>query len=402
MSLRSRVFAGVALVALFLRAGAAQSPGARAVQFVFTSDAHYGLARPTFQGHTNVDAHIVNAAMIAKVNGLSSTQLPDDGGVRAGEIVGPIDFLTESGDIANREELTGGPLDGPIQTAAVSWAQFRADYLDGLSLRDAGGRRVPVFIAPGNHDVSDAVGFYRPMSPPVDKTAMVEIYNRMMAPPVPKTTATYTYEKDRVQYSRDIGGVHFVFVTVWPDSIARRWLDEDLKRIAASTPVVLFTHDQPDAEAKHFTNPNGRHDINATDRFENLLAERFAGATIDEESTVEQRQLTAFLEAHPNVTAYFHGNSNWNEFYDWRGPDHTIALHTFRVDSPMKGHFSADDETKLSFQVASIDPGRQTMTVRECLWDTNPSNPSAPAAWGASRTVSIAPSPPVVGTSTSR
>jgi len=35
------------------------------------------------------------------------------------------------------------------------------------------------------------LGFYKPMRPLIDKTALVEIYNRMMAPPRPKTDATY-------------------------------------------------------------------------------------------------------------------------------------------------------------------------------------------------------------------
>ena len=36
-----------------------------ALQFIVTSDAHYGLTRATFRGHTNVDAHIVNAALVS-------------------------------------------------------------------------------------------------------------------------------------------------------------------------------------------------------------------------------------------------------------------------------------------------------------------------------------------------
>ena len=176
---------------------------------------------------------------------------------------------------------------------------------------------------PGNHDVTNAVGFYKKMTPLIDKTAMVEIYNRMMrpAPLDRKTTATYDYARDRILTSRDIGGVHLIFVTVWPDSFARRWMERDLANVPASTPVFLFAHDQPDAEAKHFINPNRGHDINAIDKFENLLSDRFAdGTTVDGESLIEQRALVAFLKQHPNITAYFHGNSNWNEFYDWTGP----------------------------------------------------------------------------------
>ena len=97
------------------------------------------------------------------------------------------------------------------------------------------------------------------------------------------------------------------------------------------------------------------------------------------------------MKQHPNITAYFHGNSNWNEFYNWTGPDHSIALHTFRVDSPMTGNKSAKDETKLSFQLAVVDMSARTMTVRECLWNTNPKNPAAPVVWGSARTVTLSP-----------
>ena len=95
----------------------------------------------------------------------------------------------------------------------------------------------------------------------------------------------------------------------------------------------------------------------------------------------------AFLGRHPNITAYFHGNSNWNEFYDWTGPNASAMLHTFRVDSPMKGHFSATDETKLSFQIATIDTAARTLTVREVLWNAEPQRPNSPVSWGGSTTV---------------
>jgi hypothetical protein len=86
----------------------------------------------------------------------------------------------------------------------------------------------------------------------------------------------------------------------------------------------------------------------------------------------------------------FHGNSNWNEFYGWNGPSHSVTLHTFRVDSPMKGAVSADDESRLSFHVASIDTTTQMMTVRECLWNVNPAASSQPCTWGESVTVALA------------
>ena len=381
---------------LVVTALGAQSPSsspqtaAGQIQFVFTSDSHYGITRPEFRGARNVSAIRVNAALVTRMNMLPASIFPNDGGLKSATPIGAIDFVVDTGDIANRAETTPTR----IQSAAASWRQFSADYLQRLALKNGRGAVAPVFIVPGNHDASNAVGFYQPMMPAVDASAMVEIYNRMVRPAVAKTTSTFDYKRDKVYYSRDIGGFHFVFVQVWPDSQARAWIENDLKSVSASTPVFLFTHDQPDVEAKHFINPNGRHDINATDQFENLLSDTFAdGKTITTPSLVEQRQLEAFLARHRNITASFHGNSNWNQFYDWIGPGGSVLLHTFRADSPMKGDQSAMDERKLSFQVVTIDTARRLMTVRECLWNADPANPKAPLAWGSSTTIALDPRP---------
>jgi hypothetical protein len=48
-------------------------------------------------------------------------------------------------------------------------------------------------------------------------------------------------------------------------------------------------------------------------------------------TVIEQTRFEEFLKKHPNITAYFHGNSNWNQFYEWRGPHHTVTLPTFQV-----------------------------------------------------------------------
>jgi hypothetical protein len=156
---------------------------------------------------------------------------------------------------------------------------------------------------------------------------------------------TFEYGRDRVLYSRDVGGLHFVFLQVWPDSAGRAWMERDLGTVSNTTPVVLFVHDQPDAEAKHFINPNGARDVNPRDQFENLLSDVFAdGTTIDAPT----------------------------------------AIHVFRVDSPMKGHESADDERRLSFHVATIDTSSRRMTVRECLWSQGTG-----VAWGLTATVAL-------------
>jgi hypothetical protein len=97
--------------------------------------------------------------------------------------------------------------------------------------------------------------------------------------------------------------------------------------------------------------------------------------------------------AHPNLTAYFHGNSNGNQFYDWSGPDHTAAIHTFRVDSPMKGNVSATDETRLSFQLVTIDMATRMMTAREILWNAHRGAGGIDISWGGSTTVALTPRP---------
>jgi hypothetical protein len=362
------------------------------LQFVFTSDSHFGLTRKVFRGRANVGAALVNEALVATINTLPSAMLPKDGGIGGGAPVGPVDFVANGGDIANREETTNA---GQIQPASVSWSEFERVYVQGVHLRDHAGAAAPVYVVPGNHDVSNAIGFHRPMSPATDASSLIGIYNLMMRPAVALTPAAFSYPRDRVQTSRDIGGIHFVFLTVWPDSSERSWMDRDLASVPPSTPVMVITHDQPEAEAKHFTNPVGRHDINAADKFENLLVDGLEdGPTIDAPPVREQSAFESFLAAHLNVTAYFHGNSNWNQFYDWTGPDQSVVLHAFRVDSPMKGDFSASDEARLSFQLATIDMASRRMTVREVLWNAHKGASGTEIIWGASTTVALSPRPP--------
>jgi len=140
---------------------------------------------------------------------------------------------------------------------------------------------------------------------------------------------------DKVNYSRDIGGIHFLFVNIWPDSANRIWMEKDLKAVSTHVPVIIVAHDPPEGDAAHFTNPNGAHDINAT------------------------------------------------------GPGHDISLPVFRVDSPMKGKYSSKDETRLSFQLVTIDTGSRKMTVRECLWNADPAGGDTDLFWGESVTISL-------------
>lgn len=388
----STLLVAVALGAMVLAGlGAARSDTAAGIiQFVFTSDAHYGLTRKLFRGERDADAATVNAALVASVNSLRDVRLPMDSGLRAGEKVGGLDFLVEGGDIANREE---GIETAAIQSAAESWTQFQHDYLNGLRATDSSGEPTRLFVVPGNHDATNAVGFYKPMQPARDDLSLISIYNLMVKPPQPLDASTFDYARDRVFTSRDLAGIHFQFLHIWPDSVMRARMAADLATVGSNTPVIVFTHDQPDVEAKHFINPNGAHDVNETDQFENLLADRFPdGASTNLPSTKAQRELERFLGQHPNVTAYFHGNSNWQQAYEWSGPGRHARLHVFRVDSPMKGAVSADDERRLSFQLATIDVARRTMTVRECLWNARAAETKT-VTWGDSVTVTLEPRP---------
>jgi len=356
------------------------------VQIVFTSDAHYGITRQQFRGDTGVTGHIVNAALVKQINNLPAMVLPADGGINAGNTVGGIDYVIEGGDIANRMEIL-------IQSAAISWSQFETDYMKSLDVKGHDGKPATLLMVPGNHDISNAIGFTKPMKPLTDPTSMVNIYNLMLKPAVPLTNATYDYVADKINYSRNIHGIHFEFITLWPDSAERIWMQKDLDTVAANTPVIIFTHDQPTCEPKHFTNPLPPYNMTAKNKFQNLVAEHYKEGDVaskeDDAAKIEQRGFVKFLKAHPNIMAYFHGNSNWNEFYTYTGPDNDIALKTFRVDSPMKGEYSAKDEKLVSFQLISLDPATQQLTVRECLWNTKPLDPDNKVVFGKSATVSL-------------
>jgi hypothetical protein len=229
------------------------------------------------------------------------------------------------------------------------------------------------------------------MQPATDASSYLGIYNKEMHPATPKTAANFNYATDKVNYSVNQSGIHLVFITIWPDSATRIWMEKDLKEVKSSTPVIIFTHDPPDGDPKHFTNPNGSHDLNATDKFENLLAEVYKDGYTTTSSTTEKEQKgwVQFLQAHPNIKAYFHGHNNGNEFYTYRGPDKNISLPAFRVDSPMKGKPSSTDETKLSFQLISIDPIARKLTVRECLWNAHPEDAQQSIVWGNSVTIGL-------------
>ncbi|PTS99518.1 hypothetical protein DBR11_12170 [Pedobacter sp. HMWF019] len=355
------------------------------VQFILTSDAHYGISRASFRGAVNVDAHVVNAAMVAKMNTLPGVTLPNDGGVNAGKAIGSVDYVLEAGDIANRMETSAS-----VQTAAQSWEQFRIDYLNSLNLKNKKNEKAELLMVPGNHDVSNTIGYYANMAPLTDASSMAQIYNLMFKPGTLRTASTFSYATDRINYSKDFAGTHFCFIQMWPDSAVRIWLNKDLQGVASTTPVIIVAHDQPAVVSNHFTNPNGNHGINNTDKFDNVLDEHFKdGKSASTAGVIEQRAFAAFLKQHPNIKAYLHGHVHESKYYTWNGPDNDVQLNAVSTDSPMKGLASGPDETKLSFHFCALDPKTMTLTVRECLWNPDAANPAAPVKWGNSVTIKL-------------
>lgn len=73
------------------------------------------------------------------------------------------------------------------------------------------------------------------------------------------------------------------------------------------TPIFVFVLDLPEGDPKYFTNPNGDHSINATDKFENHQDEHYTDHA--------ETDWAGFLLKHPQIKAYFHRHSNYHVFY---------------------------------------------------------------------------------------
>lgn len=340
---------------------------AQDIHLVFISDLHYGITRPRFRGEDSVDAKIVNRAMAAMIDTLDRLYFPVDKGVCAGKRIDSIAGIVITGDIANRQQL-------PVQPAAVSWQQFVEDYQQRLNYT--------LYPLPGNHDVSNAIGYPKKMEPAHDAGSIAGIYNIAMQKTI--SANDYDYGTQKINYSRDIAGVHLMFVNIWPDSANRVWMEQDLAHVSSQKPVLIFTHDPPEGDYKHFLNPNGNHDINANDNYENLLCEMHKEPE-KKGTALEQRGFDDFLSEHPNIRAYFHGHENFCQMYDYKGVEGNLLLSVFRADSPMKGEASRLDEHELSLQVISYDMRLRQLTVRELLWNVA----NGISRWRAMRTISL-------------
>jgi hypothetical protein len=174
------------------------------IQFVFTSDVHFGLTKENFRGQKNVPAAAVNKAMANEINQLNSKVFPLDNGVQSNQRINNLDAIIITGDIANRME-TG------IQSATKSWNEFSAVFVDGLKIKKNSTEKSALLIVPGNHDMSNAIGFHRPMEPKKDPASMLGIYNLMF--PNEKKLTVFDSTLCRIHYSRDIKGVHFIILS---------------------------------------------------------------------------------------------------------------------------------------------------------------------------------------------
>jgi len=350
------------LIVCFLLFYEAPAQKSELTHIVFTSDLHFGLYKSTFRGNSQVSAASVNAYMLKAMASLVNSQLPKDGKIGSGEKVASISALIITGDIVNRQEIG-------IQSASKSWEEFSSLYLY-KNIFPAQKNHPQICLLPGNHDISNLVGYHKPMNPLFDSSSYLGIYRYMF--PDSNQATKIDYPKERIHYSKNFAGIHFVFLNLWPDSAERKWIEDDLSGIDTSTPVLLFAHSSPDVEAKFFINPNTDHTVNSKDKFENLLSEEFQdGLQVADSAKQEQQAFAEFVRRHPTIKAYFHGHSNFTEFYTWQGPDSSLQLPCIRVDSPLKGKFSAKDESQLSFELITIDSTNRSIIVRECFWNKN-------------------------------
>jgi hypothetical protein len=395
-----------------------EAPVVTNTTFLYTSDAHYGIKRTgaaIFDGYSN--AQQVNSKMVSVMNAMPGIILPSDIGVNAGTPIA-VDFVIQTGDISNRSQADlAGTGYAQVQSAYDSWKQFETDYINGLNFKT-------LYLVPGNHDVSNAIGYPKTLTPATDGSVLAFIYNKFVKAGTFDTStkalaqasynnATYQNSDKKVFYSKDIAGVHFMFINMWPDTVAQTWMEADLAKVSATTPAIIFTHDQPETEGKHLTDPTGVTVF--SNKYENLLSNigKFAKPAGDATDTVDAEQtFTTFLAKHKNIVAYFHGNDNFNQLNTcdpvtgadtspaqlpstgrgcYKGQDNSVLLPEFRVDSPMKGNFSglgysgtgSSDPNVLSYQVVTLDSVQKKLTVREYFWKTK--------TWGSSATISLAP-----------
>lgn len=294
------------------------------IRLVFTADLHFGLKRH-FREKDSISSFEVNQAMASSIRQL-----------------GKIDGIIVGGDIANRQENS-------IQSASSSWKQFEMVYKT---------LHIPLIVIPGNHDISNAVGYYKPLQPLIDRGSLAGIYYNIHHSIL--DTLHFRYKEEDYDFSKNIGGIHFLFVNLWPDSANIGWMEKDIQK-AGKMPVLVFAHDPPEGDSRQFSDHPGKSQNTTQVKFENLIPEIYNDHC--------EAEWDDFLKTHRTIKGYFHGHSNYQEFYTYKGVNGDLSLPCFRVDSPMKGKFSSKDESLLSFQVITIFPKKKIIEVRSYFWN---------------------------------
>lgn len=373
--MRTTLHAGLLGLALATTAMAANS-----VTFVFTADSYFGINRKEFQGDKAVDARYANRDMVQKINSLPNQTFPQDGELRSGEKIGAIDFVVHGGSIAHM--MAAATI---TQSAADSWKEFDREFLQGIQLKNAQGEKAPLFYIPGVHDLTNAIGYYKRLDPKTDPSIPMQVYNRLVAPETPVSKKDFDVRKHVSLYSRTVQGIHLVFTQVWPDAQQREWIAQDIAKLPAGTPVLLFANVEPDAPSKLFINPNGKGDVNKDDKFENVIGEVFQGGTkVEDKSKPHEKALAEFVKAHPQIQGYFHGNTGLSDIKVWMGTEGDLFLPTYSVDSPVNGAISAKQEELVSFLVVTVDRDAQQTTARIVHWNADPKKKKGPLQWGNS------------------
>jgi len=253
-----------------------------------------------------------------------------------GSPVGAIDMVIETGDIANRMEVV---TQCPSAKRRRSWAQFSIDYINGLNLFDQSSNRGASLACAGQsrrqqrHRILHAHGADHAATSMAGSTIFMAESGRPL-------TASTSLRADKIQL---LGGSrrhpHGVPQYV-PDSASGRGSGTTSRRSTRARPCSSSCTIRPPS-IQHFINPNGLHDINTVDKFENLPRGSTRRApTINAPSTIEQRAFATFLKAHKNVVAYSTATPT-HAVHDWNGPDGmSFARHPgrFADEGQLLGH----------------------------------------------------------------
>ena len=76
--------------------------------------------------------------------------------------------------------------------------------------------RCPIYLVPGNHDISNAIGYPKTLTPAKDETSAIEIYNHNMPEFGSRKISSFDYTANKVHYTFIKDNLRFAFVGIWP------------------------------------------------------------------------------------------------------------------------------------------------------------------------------------------